>query len=126
MVKRALLEGPRGKPADAACATFRTASESKRPGQPGLFHARLAPMKIVEVRHPLVQHKLGLMRRADNSTKTFRDLAAAVATLLTYEAPSDLETEDAHVQGWAGTVPVRRIQGRKPTLEPTLRPGLHL
>src|SRR3546814_1675851 len=95
MVKRALLEGPRGKPADAACATFRTASESKRPGQPGLFHARLAPMKIVEVRHPLVQHKLGLMRRADNSTKTFRELAAEVATLLTYEATSDLETEDA-------------------------------
>src|SRR3546814_10722009 len=91
--------------------------ESKRPGQPGLFHARLAPMKIVEVRHPLVQHKLGLMRRADNSTKTFRELAAEVATLLTYEATSDLETEDADVEGWAGTVRVRRIKGRKITLD---------
>src|SRR3546814_7494165 len=81
-------------------------------------------MKIVEVRHPLVQHKLGLMRRADNSTKTFRELAAEVATLLTYEATSDLETEDADVEGWAGTVRVRRIKGRKITLVPILRAGI--
>src|SRR3546814_4813109 len=76
------------------------------------------------VRHPLVQHKLGLMRRADNSTKTFRERAAEVATLLTYEATSDLETEDADVEGWAGTVRVRRIKGRKITLVPILRAGI--
>ncbi|TKR31089.1 uracil phosphoribosyltransferase [Luteimonas gilva] len=81
-------------------------------------------MKIVEVRHPLVQHKLGLMRRADNNTKTFRELSAEVATLLTYEATSDLETEDAQVEGWAGPVSVRRIKGRKITLVPILRAGL--
>ena len=81
-------------------------------------------MKIVEVRHPLVQHKLGLMRRADNSTKTFRELSAEVATLLTYEATADLETEDAVVRGWAGDVNVRRIKGRKITLVPILRAGL--
>ncbi len=81
-------------------------------------------MKIVEVRHPLVQHKLGLMRRGDNSTKTFRELSAEVATLLTYEATADLETEDAQVEGWAGPVNVRRIKGRKITLVPILRAGL--
>jgi uracil phosphoribosyltransferase len=81
-------------------------------------------MGIVHVRHPLVQHKLGLMRRADNSTKTFRELAGEVASLLTYEATSDLETEDAVVDGWAGPVPVRRIKGRKVTLVPILRAGL--
>ena len=81
-------------------------------------------MKIVEVRHPLVQHKLGLMRRADNSTKTFRELSAEVATLLTYEATADLETEDAEVEGWAGPVRVRRIKGRKVTLVPILRAGI--
>lgn len=81
-------------------------------------------MKIVEVRHPLVQHKLGLMRRADNSTKSFRELAAEVATLLTYEATADLETEDVEIEGWAGSVPVRRIKGRKVTLVPILRAGL--
>lgn len=88
------------------------------------FWARLAAMKIVEVRHPLVQHKLGLMRRADNSTKTFRELSAEVATLLTYEATADLETEDATVEGWAGPVQVRRIKGRKVTLVPILRAGI--
>jgi len=81
-------------------------------------------MKIVEVQHPLVQHKLGLMRRADNSTKTFRELAGEVAALLTYEATSDLECEDSEVEGWAGTVRVRRIKGRKITLVPILRAGL--
>lgn len=81
-------------------------------------------MKIVEIRHPLVQHKLGLMRRAGNSTKEFRELASEVATLLTYEATADLETEDAVVEGWAGPVHTQRIKGRKITLVPILRAGL--
>lgn len=88
------------------------------------FWGTLAGMKIVEVRHPLVQHKLGLMRRADNSTKTFRELSAEVAALLTYEATADLETEQAQVEGWAGPVSVRRIKGRKVTLVPILRAGI--
>ncbi|MDX1549303.1 uracil phosphoribosyltransferase [Novilysobacter spongiicola] len=81
-------------------------------------------MKVVEVRHPLVQHKLGLMRRGDNSTKTFRELASEVATLLTYEATADLETETVQVEGWAGPVAIERIKGRKITLVPILRAGL--
>ena len=81
-------------------------------------------MKITVVDHPLVQHKLGLMRRADLSTKEFRDLASEVATLLTYEATSDLPTEEVEVDGWAGPVRVRRIKGRKVTLVPILRAGL--
>ncbi|TZF91531.1 uracil phosphoribosyltransferase [Cognatilysobacter lacus] len=81
-------------------------------------------MKITVVDHPLVQHKLGLMRRADLSTKEFRDLAAEVATLLTYEATADLPTEEVEVEGWAGPVRVRRIKGRKVTLVPILRAGL--
>ncbi|MGI8561432.1 MAG: uracil phosphoribosyltransferase [Luteimonas sp.] len=81
-------------------------------------------MKVTEATHPLIQHKLGLMRRADNSTKVFRELSAEVATLLTYEATADLETEAVEVEGWAGTVHVRRIKGRKITLVPILRAGL--
>jgi uracil phosphoribosyltransferase len=81
-------------------------------------------MGVIHVGHPLVQHKLGLMRRADNSTKTFRELAGEVASLLTYEATADLETEDTVVEGWAGPVAVRRIKGRKVTLVPILRAGL--
>lgn len=81
-------------------------------------------MKIVEVRHPLIQHKLGLMRHADISTKDFRELAAEVAALLTYEATKDLETVEEVIQGWAGPITVRRIKGRKITIVPVLRAGL--
>ena len=81
-------------------------------------------MKIVEVRHPLVRHKLGLMREAGISTKAFRELASEVATLLTYEATSDLETEEVVIDGWAGPVATHRIKGAKITLVPILRAGL--
>ena len=63
-------------------------------------------MKIVEVKHPLVKHKIGLMREHDISTKRFRELAAKVGSLLTYEATADLETERATVEGWCGPVEV--------------------
>ena len=42
-------------------------------------------MPVHEIRHPLIRHKLGLMRRADISTKNFRELAQEVGALLTYE-----------------------------------------
>ncbi|MDF3981041.1 uracil phosphoribosyltransferase [Luteibacter sp. PPL201] len=81
-------------------------------------------MKIVEVRHPLIQHKLGLMRRAGISTKEFRELASEVAALLTYEATADLETETKSIDGWAGPVEVTHIKGKKVTIVPILRAGL--
>lgn len=81
-------------------------------------------MKIVEVRHPLIQHKLGLMRRAGISTKEFRELASEVAALLTYEATKDLETLSQEIEGWAGPVQVQQIKGKKITVVPILRAGL--
>jgi uracil phosphoribosyltransferase len=64
------------------------------------------------------------MRRHDISTKEFRELASEVARLLTYEATSDLQTESRTIQGWAGTVEVERIKGKKITVVPILRAGL--
>src|SRR5690606_13908426 len=81
-------------------------------------------MKIMEVRHPLVQHKIGLLRDASLSTKAFRELVTELGTLLAYEATADLETEPATTQGWAGEVGIRRIAGAKITLVPILRAGL--
>ena len=81
-------------------------------------------MKAVEVKHPLVQHKLSLLRRGDSSTKEFRELASELAMLLTYEATADLETEAVTVEGWAGPIATQRIKGRKITLVPILRAGL--
>jgi uracil phosphoribosyltransferase len=81
-------------------------------------------MKVIEVCHPLIQHKLGLMRRAGISTKEFRELASEVASLLTYEATKDLETVEAQIEGWAGPVRVQQIKGKKITIVPILRAGL--
>jgi uracil phosphoribosyltransferase len=79
---------------------------------------------IHEVKHPLIQHKLGLLRKADLSTKQFRELASEVARLLTYEATKDLETEQITINGWAGPVAVQQIKGKKITIVPILRAGL--
>lgn len=81
-------------------------------------------MKIVEVRHPLVQHKIGLLRDASLSTKGFRELVTELGTLLAYEATADLETESSTQAGWAGEVQVQKIAGAKITLVPILRAGL--
>ncbi|HEX7338919.1 MAG TPA: uracil phosphoribosyltransferase [Rhodanobacteraceae bacterium] len=81
-------------------------------------------MKIVEVDHPLIRHKLGLMRDAAISTKHFRELAGEIASLLTYEATRDLEMEPCEIAGWAGPVKVRRIKGKKITIVPILRAGI--
>lgn len=81
-------------------------------------------MPIREIRHPLIRHKLGLMRRADISTKNFRELAQEVGALLTYEATKDLPLETYEVQGWAGTVQVEKIAGKKITVVPILRAGI--
>ncbi len=80
------------------------------------------PVHLVD--HPLVKHKLGLMRQDDISTKDFRDLASEIARLLTYEATKDLETERRTVRGWAGPVEVEKIKGKKITVVPILRAGL--
>ncbi len=81
-------------------------------------------MAVFEVKHPLVRHKLGLMRRDDISTKNFRELASEVARLLTYEATKDLPTEKETIPGWAGPVEVEKIKGKKITVVPILRAGL--
>ncbi len=79
---------------------------------------------VVEVRHPLVQHKIGVMREAEISTKRFRELAAEVATLLTYEATRDLPMESITINCWAGPTQVQQIKGKKITIVPILRAGL--
>ncbi|PAV27361.1 uracil phosphoribosyltransferase [Tamilnaduibacter salinus] len=77
-----------------------------------------------EVRHPLIRHKLGLMRRSDISTKNFRELAQEITTLLTYEATKDFTLEPQTIEGWAGPVEVESVTGKKVTIVPILRAGL--
>ena len=81
-------------------------------------------MTIREIQHPLIRHKLGLMRRNDISTKNFRELAQEVAALLTYEATKDMPLEQQVIDGWYGKVSVERLTGKKITIVPILRAGL--
>ncbi|MBE7376317.1 uracil phosphoribosyltransferase [Pseudomonas lopnurensis] len=81
-------------------------------------------MPIREIRHPLIRHKLGLMRRADISTKNFRELAQEVGSILTYEATADLPLEHYSIDGWCGPVQVEKISGKKITVVPILRAGI--
>ncbi len=81
-------------------------------------------MPITIVNHPLVQHKLGLLREADISTYKFRTLTHELARLLAYEATRDFALEPVTIDGWCGDISVQRIKGKKVTVVPILRAGL--
>lgn len=82
-------------------------------------------MSLNVIKHPLVQHKLGLLREAKLSTKSFRELANELGTLLTYEATQDFKLEDCEIDGWDGKkITVKRLAGKKVTVVPILRAGI--
>jgi uracil phosphoribosyltransferase len=81
-------------------------------------------MQLHVVDHPLVAHKLTLLRDVSTDTPTFRRLADELVTLLAYEATADFPLEKTTVQCWSGSVEVEQIAGRKVTVVPILRAGL--
>ena len=81
-------------------------------------------MPVIEVRHPLVKHKIGLLREDVISTKKFRELTNELARLLAYEATADFPLEKTTIAGWSGSTEIERIRGRKVTVVPILRAGL--
>ena len=81
-------------------------------------------MKVVELRHPLVQHKLGLLRDRTLDPVRFRQLAGEVGMMLAYEACRDLPSEPTHVDTWNGPLDVALVRGDSVTLVPILRAGL--
>lgn len=64
------------------------------------------------------------MRKADLSTKAFRELAQEITILLAYEATRHMPLESTTIEGWAGPVEVEKIAGKKVTVVPILRAGL--
>ena len=81
-------------------------------------------MSVIEVRHPLVKHKVGLLRENEISTKKFRELTNELARLLAYEATADFPLEKTTIACWSGPTEVDQISGRKVTVVPILRAGL--
>lgn len=82
-------------------------------------------MSVHEVNHPLVKHKIGLMRECGISTKKFRELTSEIACLLAYEATRDFQLESRTITGWDGSkFEIQQIKGKKVTVVPILRAGI--
>ena len=74
--------------------------------------------------HPLLQHKLTILRNENTSTKDFRELVSEIAMLMTYEATRDLPLEDVSVKTPIATDTFKTISGKKIAIVPILRAGL--
>lgn len=74
--------------------------------------------------HPLLQHKLTILRRKDTSTKDFRELVSEIAMLMTYEATRDLPLEDVEVETPVAPGTFKTLSGKKLAIVPILRAGL--
>jgi uracil phosphoribosyltransferase len=79
---------------------------------------------VTEVKHPLVQHKLGLLRDVTTTTQMFRQLVNELTLLLTYEATKDLADEEIEIETPLEWTKARRISGKKVAICPILRAGV--
>ncbi|HKG91314.1 MAG TPA: uracil phosphoribosyltransferase [Gemmatimonadaceae bacterium] len=79
---------------------------------------------LIVTRHPLIQHKLTLLRDRQTPTKIFKELVDEIAMLMAYEATSDLTLEEAPVETPLERTTGWQVSGKKMTLVPILRAGL--
>ena len=80
--------------------------------------------KVVILDHPLIHHKLAIMRNKSTGTREFRELVNEVAGLMCYEATRDLPTEEVMVETPITTAKCRMLSGEKLAIVPVLRAGL--
>ncbi len=86
--------------------------------------ATISDPRLVVVDHPLVQHKLSILRDKDTSTKDFRQLVTELAIFEGYEALRDLPLEDVQVETPLEVMTAKRVAGKKIAIIPVLRAGL--
>ncbi len=80
--------------------------------------------KVCVFDHPLIQHKLSILRDKGTSVKEFRELVSEIAMLMCYEATRDLPLEEVEVETPVAKATVKRIAGKKLAIVPILRAGL--
>lgn len=80
--------------------------------------------KVVVMDHPLIQHKIGYIRRTDTGTKDFRQTISEIAMLICYEATRDLPLADVEIQTPICKTTVKELKGKKMAIIPILRAGL--
>ena len=74
--------------------------------------------------HPLIQHKIGLLRNKNTPTKDFRELVKEIAMLMCYEATRELPLEEVEIETPICKTTARQLEGNKLAIVPILRAGL--
>ena len=80
--------------------------------------------KFQVISHPLIQHKLSILRREDTSTKDFRELVDEIAMLMGYEVSRDLPLEEVEIQTPITKTVQKQLSGKKLAIVPILRAGI--
>ena len=80
--------------------------------------------KVIVMDHPLIQHKIGWIRRADTGSKDFRTLISEIAMLMCYEATRDLKLTDVEIETPISKMTAKELAGKKLAVVPILRAGL--
>ena len=80
--------------------------------------------KVVVMDHPLIQHKIGIIRREETGSKDFRTLVSEIAMLMCYEATRDLKLTDVELNTPICKTTVKELKGKKLAVVPILRAGL--
>lgn len=80
--------------------------------------------KIMVMDHPLIQHKVGMIRRKELGSKDFRAIIGEIAKFMCYEATRDLKLEDVEIETPICKTTVKELSGKKMAVVPILRAGL--
>ena len=80
--------------------------------------------KVVVMDHPLIAHKIGIIRRKETGTREFRDMVSEIGALITYEATKDLKLQDVEIETPICRTTVKELAGKKLAVIPILRAGL--
>ena len=80
--------------------------------------------KVVVMDHPLIAHKIGIIRRKETGTREFRDMVSEIGALITYEATKDLKLQDVEIETPICKTTVKELAGKKLAVLPILRAGL--
>ena len=77
--------------------------------------------KIVVMDHPLIQHKIGIIRRTETSSKEFREMISEIAMLMSFEATRELPLVDIDIETPIGKTTAKELAGKKMAVVPILR-----
>lgn len=80
--------------------------------------------KVMIMDHPLIQHKIGIIRRQETGSKDFRQLISEIAMLMCYEATRDLKLTDVKIETPISKMTAKELAGKKLAVVPILRAGL--